>query len=185
MQKLLQAFLMMLAILTGPGCHIKAGDITLVQNGSAKHVIVLPDEPSRAETRAAEVLQQYLKRMSGAGVSILKESAYNKDRAAIFIGKTNRNAALNKDKIKGEGFLIASDASNIFILGGTGKGVLYGVYTILENYLDVKNMALARRQYLRAKPLPFLNSSTIAEPGIRLPRNLLPCLCRCRIPGMA
>ncbi|UYQ94821.1 DUF4838 domain-containing protein [Chitinophaga horti] len=143
MRTTFQTLLGIMAILITTGCHIKAGDITLVQNGAARHVIIVPDEASKAESRSAEVLQQYLKRMSGATLNIIKESAYNKDRSAIYIGKTTRGNALTKTKINGEGFWIGSDASDIFIVGGSGKGVLYGVYTLLETYLGCKKYTSA------------------------------------------
>ncbi|WP_295128716.1 DUF4838 domain-containing protein [uncultured Chitinophaga sp.] len=141
MQKTLQALLLIIAMLIATGCRIKAGSITLVKNGVAQHVIVIPDEATKNESKAASVLQQYLKRMSGAAFNIIKESAYNKDRAAIFIGKTNRSQKINKGKIQGEGFIINSDASDLYILGGSGKGSLYGVYTLLENYLGCKKFS--------------------------------------------
>lgn len=135
------SLLLALTLLSFTGCSIKAGNIILVKNGAAQHVIVVPDEAGKTETHAAAVLQQYLERMSGAAFTTIRESAYNKNRAAIFIGKTGNAAQLKKQAIKGEGFLLFSDKEDLYIIGGSGKGTLYGVYTLLETYLGCRKFS--------------------------------------------
>jgi hypothetical protein len=129
---------MLLLLMTLFSCVAPKGDINLTTNGSTKYVIVLPAEASKNETKAAAVLQNYLKRLSGASFNIVKESAY-KNQPAIFVGNTEH--ALNPGKLKNEGFYIATDDQHVYLRGGSGKGVLYGVYTLLETYFGCRKYA--------------------------------------------
>ncbi|MEJ0102000.1 MAG: hypothetical protein WDO19_05305 [Bacteroidota bacterium] len=45
----------------------QAQTITLVKNGVANSVIILPGKPGVTEIQAAKVLQDYIERISGAG----------------------------------------------------------------------------------------------------------------------
>ncbi|WP_198315780.1 DUF4838 domain-containing protein [Chitinophaga tropicalis] len=129
-----------MTLLTVKGCTSPPGAIHLVTNGVSKYQIVLPDEATKNETRAATVLQEYIKRISGASLPVIKESAY-RSTPAIFVGGTEHTEKFNVVKLKTEGFHLLSDDQHIYIRGGTGKGVLYGVYTLLEDYLDCRKYA--------------------------------------------
>lgn len=133
--------LLIISILAQSACSQPKGDITLVSGGKASHVIVIPAEPGKAEIRAANVLQDYVKRMSGATLRILRENAYTEGQAGIFIGHTGHVERFNTGKPKADGFMIATDAQHLYILGGSGKGVIYGVYTLLENYFGCRKYA--------------------------------------------
>jgi hypothetical protein len=121
-------------------CRPAAGQITIVTNGSSRYVIVLPLEATKNETHAASVLQDYIKRMSGAALPVITENTY-KEQPGIFIGNTEHAEKYNTGKLKGEGFFIASDDKQVYIKGGSGKGIVYGVYTLLERYLGCRKYA--------------------------------------------
>ena len=120
-------------------CSPKA-EISLTNNGATKHVIVLPAEATKNEKRAASVLQDYVKRISGASLSIISEPAL-KQQPAIFIGNTGHSEKYNTGKLKNEHFYIATDDKNVYIKGGGGKAVIYGVYTLLEDYFGCRKYA--------------------------------------------
>lgn len=123
-----------------PGCHT-AKDIVLVENGKALHKIVLPADATPAEKRAAVILKDYLGKISGATPVQVSENVYREGDAAIFIGNTGHAEKFGTEKIKGEGFLIATDDQHLYIRGGSGKGVVYGVYTLLEQYFGCRKYA--------------------------------------------
>lgn len=133
-----------------PGCGT-AGDIVLVENGQARHTIVLPADASPAETRAATVLQQYVQKISGAQPALSRENAWKQQRPAIFIGHTSASEKFEGEKIAGEGFFIATDDQHLYIRGGSGKGVIYGVYTLLETYFGCRKFS-AGPAYVPHKP---------------------------------
>ncbi|WPQ62309.1 DUF4838 domain-containing protein [Chitinophaga sancti] len=124
----------LLLVLTLFSCQSTVSRIDL-----KKHVIVLPVEATKNETHAGSVLQDYVKRISGVTLAIIKENSYQKNQAAIFVGNTEHG--LSFGKLKGEGFIIASDAKDVYIKGGTGKGVVYGVYTLIEKYFGARKYA--------------------------------------------
>lgn len=123
--------------LFGNSCSSWNSDISLVSGGKSQYVIVLPADAGKNEQHAAQVLQEYIKKMSGATLGIIKENNY-KEQPAVFIGRTDHSENILTGKIKPEGFLLASDNRDLYIVGGSGKGIVYGVYTLLEQYLGCR-----------------------------------------------
>jgi hypothetical protein len=141
MLRIMQTLLLIMTLLTVNSCSSSPKEnIHLVVNGTSKYQIVLPDEATKNETRAADVLQEHIKRISGAVLPVIREAAYQA-QPAIFIGRTEHVAKYNAGKLKNEGFLLASDAQHVYILGGSGKGILYGVYTLLEDHFECRKYA--------------------------------------------
>lgn len=140
MFRMMHSLLLILTLLTYDSCRSSQGNITLASNGRSPYVIVLPDDATKNETKAATLLQDYVKRISGASLNIIHENTY-KTQPGIFIGNTEHAGALNTDKLKGEGFFIATDKQDLYIKGGSGKGIVYGVYTLLEDYFGCRKYA--------------------------------------------
>jgi len=140
MFRLMHTLFVLSALLINSACNTGAADIAIVAQGKAQHVIVLPAEATKNEAKAAHILQDYIKRISGAQPGIIAEPNYL-DQKAIFIGNTSHGEQFNNRKIKGDGFYIASDDTHLFIHGGSGQGVIYGVYTFLEKYLGCRKYA--------------------------------------------
>lgn len=120
-------------LVTGTSCNW-ASDFPVVVNGSSAYAIVTPPGPTPNEIKAAKILQEYLLRATGVTLPVTKENAWA-DKPAFFIGNTQKAATFNSPKITGEGYFMASDNQDIVICGGSGKGVIYGVYEFIETYL--------------------------------------------------
>lgn len=118
--------------------------ITLVKNGTPQSVILLPQKPGVIEVQAAKVLQDYLERMSGASLPIESDSIVHK-KGEIMIGNVNRpeSRSLSKAQLGKDGVLIKTSGKNLVLTGGNDKGVLYAVYTLLENYLGCRKYSSA------------------------------------------
>jgi hypothetical protein len=140
MFRLMHTLLVLSALLINNACHPGAADITIVSSGKPGHVIVVPATATKNETKAALVLQDYIRRISGAKPDIISESTYQ-EQAAIFIGNTTHGEQYNSRKIIGEGFYIATDNKQLYIHGGSGQGVVYGVYSFIEKYLGCRKYA--------------------------------------------
>ncbi|HEU0226658.1 MAG TPA: DUF4838 domain-containing protein, partial [Arachidicoccus soli] len=108
--------------------------IILVAKGNSSFEIVLPKNATKVEKQSANILQHFIKDISGASLPIIAEDIY-KGQGAIFIGHTMHSAKNVYDAIKGEGFVINSDTKDIYIVGGSGQGTLYGIYSFLEDFL--------------------------------------------------
>ncbi|MEP7231422.1 MAG: DUF4838 domain-containing protein [Ginsengibacter sp.] len=123
---------------------VQAQQFTLVKNGNSKSRIIIPGKATIIEIQAAKVLQDYVQRISGAYLPI--ENDNNTQKAdEILIGNVNR-PELNevpKEKLAEDGLFIKNDDKSLVITGGTGKGILYGVYTFLEQYLGCRKYSPA------------------------------------------
>ena len=107
----------------------------IAENHVSEYSIILPVNPSITEKTAGKELKNYLFEITGAMLPI-----YRDDKAAgekeIVIGYTNRGGYTeeNKKELGDEGFIIKSEGEKIFIIAMGKRGVLYGVYTFLEEY---------------------------------------------------
>ncbi|WP_143308028.1 DUF4838 domain-containing protein [Chitinophaga vietnamensis] len=130
---LLLAFILFSLVTVNTSCA-QSGSMRIVDNGKTNYVIQIPANPDPIETQAANVLQQYLQKISGAQLQIKKVNGQAGPNS-ISLAKSN-DASLAED-----GFAITSGAGKVNIKGGSRKGVLYGVYTLLEKYLGCKMYA--------------------------------------------
>src|SRR6185437_8529759 len=99
----------------------------------AGYQIIVPDQANQIDQQAAEKLQHYLTEISRKNLVIKKEGDY-RSGPAFFIGQT-RYAKMRKidlKPLKEDGFVYHPAGRNLIIAGGAGKGVLYGVYGLLE-----------------------------------------------------
>jgi len=99
----------------------------------AAYQIVVPDQASEVEQQAAEKLQHYLTEIVHKNLVIRKEAEYRRGQA-FFLGQTRYAKRRNVDskQLQEDGFAYYPSAKNLIVAGGTGKGMLYGVYGLLE-----------------------------------------------------
>ena len=118
--------LLYLLLLSAAFACNKSQPISLVTNGTSSYSIIIPLKANEQETRAASLLQKYIKEISGCELQITHE--INHAGKGIFIRET---AGLQFD-----GYRISTSADgSLTILGGKRKGCVYGAITILETYL--------------------------------------------------
>lgn len=119
-------------------------DIALVENGRAKSRIVLPTASTLTEQKAAGVMQDYIRRISGTRLKIVKDKKKEKGNE-ILVGRVNRFLleGVDVDELGQDGFVIRTDGKQLLIAGGTEKGTLYGVYAYLEKYLGCRKFSSA------------------------------------------
>ncbi|MCM8817031.1 MAG: hypothetical protein NC913_05925, partial [Candidatus Omnitrophica bacterium] len=137
--------------LAGIKDNTKPGNILLVRDGTPTAMIVVPKNAKEKYPKAFEAaneIQSYIKKMSGAELKIVSEEEIPQDFSTlIFIGHTQ---AAKKNKIKipsgfdpsirpdvyeEEGYIIKTQGNNIFIAGnedGPYQGTIYAGYAFLE-----------------------------------------------------
>lgn len=108
--------------------------LNLVSSGKSAYRIVLPANHNSLEQQAAAVLLKYLTEISGAELPVHDDLQPPQSRE-ICIGKTNRMSFT--EELRGDDFLIRSSGQKLYLLG-SGKGSLYAVYHLLENYLGCR-----------------------------------------------
>lgn len=124
--------------------------LTLVKNKKAAARIVLTEE-TEANRQAAALLQDFVQRISGATLPIVAGEKMKKGDIQIEAGPG--------EGAKEDGFLLTADEKGLRIVSGGGKGAVYGVVTLLEDYLGVS--------YYAKDTYTFTPSSTLALPAIR------------------
>ncbi|HPT20371.1 MAG TPA: DUF4838 domain-containing protein [Bacteroidales bacterium] len=122
------SFLLFAMIVLLPGCNNR-----LKINGKTGYQIVIPTQADTIEKYSAEELSHYLFEMSHVNLPVVEEKEYNGNKA-IYIGRTNYATKLNVDftRLEEDGYAYRHQNNNFIIAGGSRKGVLYGVYDLLE-----------------------------------------------------
>ena len=143
---LLSTLFIILAAMLLPG--IAQAEQTIVKNGKATARIVT-DRSDAVNLQAAELLQDFVKRISGASIDIVDGKA---KRGDVVIGEGST------DGLTEDGFRLQSRGDVLYISSGGDKGAIYGVVTLLENYLGVA--------YYAAGALDVPQMSTITLPVI-------------------
>jgi Domain of unknown function (DUF4838)/Glycosyl hydrolase family 67 N-terminus/F5/8 type C domain len=118
----------------------KGERISVVTNGKSAYHIVIPAEADSVELHAASELQSYFNQISGALLPIDREPATF--AREILIGRTEQTRQIlsqnTLDSLDPDGYLLRTDGDKLVICGGTRKGTLYGVYSLLEDYLGCR-----------------------------------------------
>jgi hypothetical protein len=135
-------FLLLAGILVLSAASGFAEEYPLVKAGQAKCAVIQGRNAGATEQLAAQELQAYLKKISGVEVLI---SGQNAGLYAIHLGLPENCPAIREfgleEKVKGlsnDGFVIKADNRGMVIAAKKPIGVLYGVYTFLEEYLGLR-----------------------------------------------
>lgn len=125
-------------------------DLSVVRDGEAQAVIVIPNGANLRIVGGANTIAQYVKKSTGAQLSVMTEKAYESSAdnftgfTRIFIGDgfedRTYDDAVNKALINldNQGFVILSHDHSIRIVGPTVWGTLNGVHDFLERYVGVR-----------------------------------------------
>ena len=127
--------------------------IPLVKENRPIARIVTENNP--VDTRAAELLQDFVQRMTHARLPIVVGAASRSGDVVIGKGSTK---GLTED-----GFWLATDNGKLFISSGGDKGSIYGVVTLLEKYLGVSCYA--------ANTYTFTETETLSIPDLNYAEN--------------
>ena len=102
----------------------------LTRSGKATARIRVSTDASVVERFAARELGRYVRKISGARLSISSREGED----AVFVGKASGKELRG---MKPDSFRILSDGSGLRIQGADDRGTLYGVYTLIHDYLGV------------------------------------------------
>ena len=117
----------------------------------SEFTVVRSADMPEGQITALEFFVEQVKRATGVALPIVTD-----DRTAereIVIGVTNReNAALSRavSEIQNDGYALVVDGGDLYISATTGRGVVYGMMELLEQYLGVR---LYARDFIHYRPL--------------------------------
>lgn len=116
-------------------------------------ILVASEEPSNEQ--AARLLQDFVKRITKATVPVVTNKTPRKGDVVIGQGNTQ---GLSED-----GFRLATDKEVLYISSGGDKGSIYGVVTLLEDYLGVS--------YFGANAYTLSEQSSLTIPELNRSEN--------------
>lgn len=128
--------------------------VTLVKEGKPTSRIWV-EKGNQVDGQAADLLQDFVRRISGATLPIV--SGQTPGKGDVVIGKGDTNG-LTED-----GFRLATDQDRLYISSGGDKGNIYGVVTLLEDYLGVS--------YYGANAYTLTKRPTITVPRLNRAEN--------------
>jgi hypothetical protein len=133
-------FLVLLFIVPGflSQAYANSKPLKITDNGKSSYVIIIPAKATPNETQAAELLQNYVYRISACKLPIVTD-ATKPVKTEISIGSTNRvPEAKLKTAMTPDEFLIQTEGNKLMIIGGTHKGTYYGVVDVLEKHMGCR-----------------------------------------------
>ena len=113
--------------LLASSCLQAEAQVDLVRGGKTKSVIILQDN-TRENRTAANILQLFVGRISGADIPVVANRKVKK--GDILIGGQVPAG------VKEDGYAL-STAGGILKISGEANGVVYGAVSLLEDYLEV------------------------------------------------
>jgi hypothetical protein len=117
--------------------------LLLADNGKALYALVIPKDAKPIEIKAAGDLAKYFKLICGADSPIVAEDQWSdKTHPFISIGRTQllkqSSARWKTADLAAEGYALEVIGENVYLYGGSGRGLLHGVYSLLEEDLGCR-----------------------------------------------
>ena len=156
-----------------------AEPVMLVENGEGLAVIVVPDEASSVVQNAAQELQYYIERASGAALPIVPAPALgaaDADRPKILVGF---GPGIQLDALLPEEYVIRTAGNVLCIVGEQPSrdavATLYGVYDFLDRVLGVRwlwpgeiGAFVPRRATIAVEPLDIRARPALEKRELRI-----------------
>jgi len=138
--------------------------LTLARDGTTDYVILIPRRATGPEQKAAADLAKWLGEMTGATFPVVREGeGAAPDGPCISIGRTRLRAACRLGRpttdLGRDGYAIQAAAPHLFITGGTRRGIVNGVYSLLQEdlgcrwYIPGIDPVIPKRPTLRFRPV--------------------------------
>src|SRR5512136_2582082 len=155
----LAAALLVSALLLAPACAVRQGcgssprpvqvnmcgrAFVFVDHGRPAARIEIPPDADESARRAAEILRTSVLKMSGVDLPVRETAAPDRPGAAV-IGFPGTDlpplVESSLPTLREDGFILATSTGNLYITGGGGKGLVYGVVHLLEKYLGCRKFS--------------------------------------------
>ncbi len=159
--------------------------LTLVKEGRPSSVIVTNGRPGETQALAAAELQEHLRIMTGATLSIVKENELQHDPSQVLIligsGKLASQRGFNPKELEPETFVVKTTKDALILAGedATGSnprmGTLWAVYDFLQDQLGCRwiwpgeiGRVVPRRQTVAVGSLDIRETPTVKIRGFRM-----------------
>lgn len=159
---------------------VSANTLTLAVHGTTAYRIVLPATPNTKEIKAADDLAMWLGEMTGARFNITRESSsFTPTGKEISVGNTllfaKADTGIDVRKLKLDGYGIAVKGNTLFIAGGSRRGIINGVYCLLEEDLNCRWYAINTTSIPHVPTLRFNPVQRSYNPKLETMRDIYYC----------
>ena len=159
-------FMLVLAVLIGACQAHDADALTLAANDKAAATIVLARDATVPEQTAAAELAHYLGQITGSEFVVRRESETPEGGSHIYVGVRTVSSA-PQDKLAPDEWVVRSVGNDLFIIGGSPRGTLYGAYHFLEDVCGVHWWNPWEESVPQRKTLKVGNINLHGKPVIR------------------
>ena len=137
------------------------------EDGILDYQIIIPAQATTIEKEAALALQKYLSKLSVKSVPISEEGK-SVAKNGIYLGETAYAKArqVNFTQIPEAGFIRKTEGNNFIIAGGAKRGLLFGVFDLLED-LGFRKYSPEMASSPKAKTFNPPRAEKRVEPKIR------------------
>ncbi|MBP3446598.1 MAG: DUF4838 domain-containing protein [Clostridia bacterium] len=150
-------------------------EMYIVEDGDSDYKIVIAENASETINTAANELQTYIEKISGAKLGIVADNDIEAQEKAILVGETALEDAIvdiDRNSIKADGFRLYADGTHLIIAGADERGTLYGAYTLLEEYFGVRWFTPTLERVPESEDLVIdANLDRTVEPSFAIRRN--------------
>ena len=117
-------------------CAMAAGTLDLAVRGRApEYAILRAADASPSVVYAAEELREHVKRMTDVELPIVTDDQPQPPVKAIVLGRTMYTIPVNvQQELGDDGFYLKTRGPHLLVVGSDVRGVLYGVYELLERF---------------------------------------------------
>ena len=129
------AAIMFVALACAESARAAASGVTLVDNGQARAVLVLPKDPAPAEKTAAEEIQSHIEKISGAKLAIISAGQDTGGKTPILIGSaapSDLDAVIQQKGKDPCSFALVVDSKQVSLRGLSPAGTRIAAYELLE-----------------------------------------------------
>ncbi|MFM9051185.1 MAG: DUF4838 domain-containing protein [Bacteroidota bacterium] len=181
--------LSLLFALTTATTNAALDKFVLTNKGATNHVIEVPLKPTAQEQRAADLIKEYIYKISGAKLQIVTEDTSIR-RSRIVVGRTIesvQNFDTSMNVLGRDGFRIVTRGKTVFLVGGPGNGVVYAATAFLEDQLGCRKFSkeeefvpkesttivrLMDSTYIPAKSIRIVNGPMAEDPDVKAWRRV-------------
>jgi len=113
-------------------------EVRIAQDGKAQAAIVVAANASEPERHAAAELAHFLGEITGGTFEIVDKPQPGRSNLFVAPETALRARAGGSGELGSDGIVIKTVGNNLFLSGGLPRGVLYAVYTFLEDELGCR-----------------------------------------------
>ncbi len=127
-----------------------------VDHGRPAARIEIPEGSGEAARRAADILQTSIFKMTGVDLPVLSVKTPDKPGAVVLgFPPSDLPPVIGPSlaSLRPDGFAIATSQGDLYVAGGAGRGLVYGVVHILEKYYGCRRYSPAAELFPRRDDL--------------------------------